>query len=224
MRACEWQPTGPRASRALAALRAAERVSATAVPSSTLARPSRRRTKPCGAPRPKRSGHVRRAPRRGQSPRSRPKRPPGQNPELTKPPNGPPKASSRPATPHRSNAPTLQRSNAPTLQRSNAPTLQRSNAPTRQSRVRTTAPGAPTNAPKLPSPAPTNAPEPSMPPRKRLTDALSNFQPLPRPPSPRPAARVSNRGASAPAFGDAAQRKGLPRPYPAMTAPVRGPY
>jgi len=112
MRACEWQPTGPRVSSALAALRVAERVSATAVPSSTLARPSRRRTKPCGAPRPKRSGQVRRAPRRGQSPGSRPKRPPGQNPELTKPPNGPLKASSRPATPHRSNAPTLQRSNA----------------------------------------------------------------------------------------------------------------
>jgi len=143
----------PRASRALGALGAAERVSATAVPSPTLARRSHRRTKPCGAPRPQSSRHVRRAPRRGQRPRSRPNRPPRQNAELAKPPNGPSKASPNPATP-------------------NPPTR---NAPTRQSRVRTTAPGAPMNAPKPPSAAPTNAPEPPMPPRKRLTVALSNF-------------------------------------------------
>ena len=191
MRACEWQPIGPRASRALAALRAAERVSATAVPSSTLARPSRRRTKPCGAPRPQRSGHVRRAPRRGQSRRSRPKGPPVQNPELTKPPNGPPKASFRPAT------------------------LQRSNAPTGQSRVRTTAPGAPTNALKPPSPAPTNAPEPSMPPRRRLTDALSNF-PAPPPPS-KPPTQPQESVTAAP------QRKrlGMPASAKASLAPTR---
>jgi len=47
--------TQRRASRALAALRAADRVSATAVPSSTFARRSRQRIKPCGAPRPQRS-------------------------------------------------------------------------------------------------------------------------------------------------------------------------
>jgi len=204
MRASEWQPTGPRASRALAALRAAERVSATAVPSPTLARPSRRRNQaPWSAETTAQRGREARSQARAESAVAAEKAA-GAEPRAHE-------ATERAAQSivQARDAPSLQRSNAPT--RSNAPMR---NAPTRQSRVRTTAPGAGERA---------EAAEPRADERSRAVDATQKA-PDGRPeqlPSRSPAIQAPDQPQESVTAAPQRKRLAMPASAKASLAPTR---